>query len=76
MTVDKVHVLATLGLDRHGAYVALSRHRDSVDLHYGADDFADRDRLVRTLGRERGKNMVADYKQGACRRCAHASQQP
>ena len=63
MTVDRVHVLATPGLDRHGAYVALSRHRDSVDLHYGSDDFADRDRLVRTLGRERGKDMVADYTQ-------------
>lgn len=27
MTVDKVQVLATPGMDRHGAYVALSRHR-------------------------------------------------
>jgi Ti-type conjugative transfer relaxase TraA len=61
MTVDSVHVLATPGLDRHGAYVALSRHRDHVDLHYGADDFADRDRLARTLGRDRAKDMVADY---------------
>ncbi len=68
MTVDRVHVLATPGLDRHGAYVALSRHRDSVDLHYGADDFADRDRLVRTLGRERGKDMVADYTQDSADR--------
>jgi len=61
MTVDRVHVLATPGLDRHSAYVALSRHRDGVDLHYGSDDFADRDRLARTLGRDRGKDMVADY---------------
>jgi ATP-dependent exoDNAse (exonuclease V) alpha subunit len=41
VTVDRVHLLATPGLDRHAAYVALSRHRDSVDLHYGRDDFAD-----------------------------------
>jgi Ti-type conjugative transfer relaxase TraA len=61
MTVDSVHVLATPGLDRHVSYVALSRHRDSVDLHYGKDDFADRGRLVRTLGRERGKDMASDY---------------
>lgn len=61
MTVGNVHVLATPGLDRHGAYVALSRHRDRVDLHYGKDDFADRDRLVRTLSRERGKDMALDY---------------
>jgi Ti-type conjugative transfer relaxase TraA len=62
MTVDSAHVLATPGMDSHGAYVALSRHRDGVDLHYGRDDFADRSRLVRTLSRERGKDMASDYK--------------
>jgi hypothetical protein len=61
VTVDRVHVLATPGLDRHAAYVALSRHRDHVDVHYGRDDFADRQALVRTLSRERGKDMAADY---------------
>ena len=62
VTVDRVHVLATPGLDRHAAYVALSRHRDSVELHYGRDDFADQGRLVRTLSRERTKDMASDYK--------------
>jgi Ti-type conjugative transfer relaxase TraA len=62
MTVDRVHVLATPGLDRHAAYVALSRHRDSVDLHYGRDDFADRGKLVAALSRERGKDMASDYR--------------
>jgi hypothetical protein len=61
MTVDRVHVLATPGLDRHSAYVALSRHRDAVDLHYGRDDFADQGKLVRALSRERGKDMASDY---------------
>jgi Ti-type conjugative transfer relaxase TraA len=61
MTVDRVHVLATPGLDSHATYVALSRHRDSVDLHYGNDDFADQTRLVRALSRERGKDMASDY---------------
>jgi Ti-type conjugative transfer relaxase TraA len=61
MTVDRVHVLATPGMDRHATYVALSRHRDRIDLHYGADDFADRSKLVRTLSRERGKDMASDY---------------
>ncbi|WP_010336680.1 conjugal transfer relaxase TraA [Sphingobium yanoikuyae] len=63
MTVGNVHVLATPGLDRHASYVALSRHRGSVDLHYGKDDFADQGRLVRALGRERGKDMASDYDQ-------------
>lgn len=62
VTVDRVHVLATLGLDRHAAYVAMSRHRDSVDLHYGQDDFADQRALTRALSRERGKDMASDYR--------------
>jgi len=61
MTVDKVQVLATPGMDRHGAYVALSRHRTHVDLHYGTDDFADHKALTRTLSRERAKDMASDY---------------
>jgi Ti-type conjugative transfer relaxase TraA len=61
MTVDRAHVLATPGMDSHGAYVALSRHRDGVELHYGRDDFADQSKLVRTLSRERGKDMASDY---------------
>ena len=61
MTVDRSHVLATPGMDAHGSYVALSRHRDGVDLHYGRDDFASRDRLVRTLSRDRAKDMASDY---------------
>ena len=63
MTVDRTHVLATPGMDAHGSYVALSRHRDGVDLHYGRDDFANQDRLARTLSRDRAKDMASDYEQ-------------
>ncbi|WP_298105918.1 Ti-type conjugative transfer relaxase TraA [Bradyrhizobium sp.] len=61
MTVDRTHVLATPGMDAHGSYVALSRHRDGMDLHYGHDDFADQARLIRTLSRDRAKDMASDY---------------
>jgi len=61
MTVDRVHVLATPGMDAHSSYVALSRHRDGMDLHYGRDDFANADRLTRTLSRDRAKDMASDY---------------
>ena len=61
MTVDRTHVLATPGMDAHGSYVALSRHRDRVDLHYGRDDFASQDRLMATLSRDRAKDMASDY---------------
>ena len=61
MTVDRTHVLATPGMDAHSSYVALSRHRDGMDLHYGRDDFANQDRLTRTLSRDRAKDMASDY---------------
>lgn len=61
MTVDRTHVLATPGMDAHGSYVSLSRHRDGTDLHYGRDDFASQDKLVNTLSRDRSKDMATDY---------------
>ena len=61
MTVDRTHVLATPGMDAHGSYVALSRHRDGMDLHYGRDDFASQDKLISTLSRDRAKDMASDY---------------
>ena len=61
MTVDRAHVLATPGMDAHSSYVALSRHRDGMDLYYGRGDFASQDRLVRTLSRDRAKDMASDY---------------
>jgi hypothetical protein len=56
-------MLATQGMDAHASYVALSRHRDGTNLHYGRDDFAGQDRLVRTLSRDRAKDMASDYEQ-------------
>jgi Ti-type conjugative transfer relaxase TraA len=61
VTVDRAHLLATDGLDRHAAYVGMSRHRETLSIHYGADDFRDGAQLVRTLGRERAKDTTLDY---------------
>src|SRR5450755_2475671 len=63
MTVDRIHVLSTPGMDAHSSYVALSRHRDGMELHYGRDDFANPDRLAHTLSRDRAKDMALDYEQ-------------
>ena len=41
-TVDQAHVLATAGMDRHLVYVAMSRHRHAVHLHWGEDEFGTR----------------------------------
>ncbi|WP_375399023.1 AAA family ATPase, partial [uncultured Sphingomonas sp.] len=61
ITVDRAHMLATPGLDAHASYVALSRHRQDVQLHYGRDDFDSPERLARVLGRERAKDSTLDY---------------
>ncbi|MDT8873523.1 hypothetical protein RAA17_26305 [Komagataeibacter rhaeticus] len=63
VTVERAHVLATGSMDRHGAYVALSRHRESVSVHWGRDDVGDRDGLVRRLSREQLKDTTLDYAQ-------------
>ncbi len=65
VTVDQAHLLATEGLDRHAAYVGLSRHRDALTLHYAAEDFKDRDHLIRTLSRDRPKDTTLNYGQPA-----------
>lgn len=61
MTVDRAHVLAGRSMDRHMAYVALSRHRDGVTMHYGRDQFATPEKLTRTLSRQRLKDTTLDY---------------
>jgi hypothetical protein len=61
VTVDRAHVLATPHMDRHAAYVGLTRHRDGVALHYAREDFPEPARLARTLGRERAKDTGLDY---------------
>jgi Ti-type conjugative transfer relaxase TraA len=61
VTVDRTHVLATSHMDRHAAYVGLSRHREQVDLHWSADEVGSREHLDRVLGRERLKDTSLDY---------------
>ena len=61
VTVDRAHVLASAHMDRHAAYVALTRHRDGVALHWSAEELGDRAGLARTLGRERAKDTSLDY---------------
>lgn len=61
VTVDRTHVLASGYLDRHATYVALSRHRHEVTLHYDRETFADAAALGRGLSRERAKDSTLDY---------------
>jgi Ti-type conjugative transfer relaxase TraA len=50
-TLDRVHVLATPGMDRHLSYVAMTRHRQSVVLHGAHADFISSGRRAK-LGKD------------------------
>lgn len=58
--VDRVHVLASPRLDRHGAYLALSRHRERATLHASREEFASLEALGASLSQERAKAMALD----------------
>ncbi|WP_323455146.1 BID domain-containing protein, partial [Rhizobium sp. Root491] len=45
-TVDRAFVLASSSMDRHLTYVAMTRHRDSVQLYANSQEFARAGRLV------------------------------
>jgi Ti-type conjugative transfer relaxase TraA len=62
-TVDRTFVLGTPGMDRHLAYVAMTRHRESVDVYAGRDDFKVFDELKEKLSRARPKDSTLDYAQ-------------
>ena len=64
VTVDNAQVLASRYFDRHAAYVALSRHRENVQLHYSTEIFPNEQKLNQTLSRLRAKDFTQDYLMG------------
>lgn len=60
-TVDSCYVLASELFDRNVTYVALSRHRQTMDLNWGQDKFDDAQALASSLGRSRRKELALDY---------------
>jgi Ti-type conjugative transfer relaxase TraA len=63
-TVDRVQVLASLSLDRHLTYVAMTRHREDVTLYYGKRSFAMAGGLTKILSRRDAKETTLDYSGG------------
>ena len=61
VTVDHAHVWATPGLDRHAAYVAMTRHRQSLSVHAEQLDFSSRGGLEASLSRSRPKGMAMAF---------------
>jgi hypothetical protein len=60
-TVERSFVLATPGMDRHLAYVAMTRHREQADIYASREDFSGFDALKNRLSRERMKDTTLDY---------------
>lgn len=60
-TVDLVKVLASLSLDRHLTYVAMTRHREDLAVYYGRRSFAKAGGLVSLLSRRNVKETTLDY---------------
>lgn len=61
VTVDQSYVLATRGMDRHLAYVSMSRQREALTLVHAREAFPNEMELARILGRERAKDTTLDY---------------
>jgi Ti-type conjugative transfer relaxase TraA len=60
-TVDRAFVLASDSMDRHLAYVGMTRHRAAVTLYAGKDEFRDLAALSDRLGRSNAKETTLDY---------------
>jgi hypothetical protein len=67
-TMDRVYVLADPIMNRHAAYVALTRHRAGVDLFADLETFPTRDHLDRALSRTSQKDLASDYSSADLRR--------
>ncbi len=60
-TVDRAHLFVSPNLDQHAAYVAMTRHRDRLDLHWARDTIPTRARLDAILSRLALKDTSLDY---------------
>ncbi|APO70520.1 conjugal transfer relaxase TraA 3 (plasmid) [Rhizobium gallicum] len=64
-TIDRVYILASLSLDRHLTYVAMTRHREDLAVYYGRRSFAKSGGLIPILSRRNAKETTLDYEKGA-----------
>ena len=63
-TVDRVKVLASLSLDRHLTYVAMTRHREDLQVYFGRRSFEMNGGLTKILSRRNVKETTLDYERG------------
>lgn len=63
-TVDRVKVLTSLSLDRHLTYVAMTRHREDLQVYFGRRSFDLNGGLTKVLSRKNSKETTLDYERG------------
>ena len=61
ITVDKAHVLASPNYNRHAIYVAMSRHKEEVQLYWAKEDFSSFESLKNRMGKAGQKDVSLDY---------------
>ena len=64
-TVDRAYVLASGTMDRHLTYVAMTRHRDEVQLYASREEFRAEGALSARLSRSQAKETTLDYDRAA-----------
>lgn len=62
-TIDKTFVLASNTMDRHLTYVAMTRHKNEVNLYAAHDEFQSHERFSKSLSRVRQKQSTLDFQQ-------------
>ena len=60
-TFDRAYVLATKNMDRHMAYVAMTRHRDAADLYAGRDELRSTAEVAAAFSRAPTQHTTLDY---------------
>lgn len=66
-TYDNTIVVANPIMDAKNTYVAMTRHRENVDLYYRNSDFKDVKSLMSGLSKYNQKDLVQDYSSGGNR---------
>jgi Ti-type conjugative transfer relaxase TraA len=60
-TVDRTYMLTSKHYDAHSSYVGMSRHKMSCNIYVSKESFKDKRELVKTLSRNRMKDVTLDY---------------
>lgn len=64
ITADSVNVLASSTMDRNLTYVAMTRHRDDLNIYYSKEMFKSKQALEAVLSRNNTKETTLDYDNG------------